>query len=147
MVEGFIMALSNVNAYALLADIIVGFHFTYVMFVVFGQIVIVLGWIFRWGFIRNLAFRIFHFLSILVVAMQAIFNMPCPLTIWEYRLREMAGQVAEWDISFIGRLLRLLVFYNFPPWFFTVLHVGFASIVLLTLILVPPRFKRITKQT
>ncbi len=141
------MILLNLNAYALLADLIVGFHFMYVMFVIFGQVVIVLGWIFRWGFIRNPIFRVIHFLSILVVAMQAIFGVLCPLTIWEYQLREMAGQVAEWDISFIGRLLRMLVFYNFPPWFFTVLHVGFASVVLLTLILVPPRFKRLNQKT
>jgi hypothetical protein len=130
------------NHYTLLADLIVGFHFLYVMFVVFGQVVIVLGWIFKWTFIRNPWFRIIHFLSILVVAAQAILAMPCPLTIWEYQLRELGGQTAEWEISFIGRLLRLLIFFDFPAWFFTVLHVGFASVVLLTLVLVPPRFGR-----
>lgn len=128
--------------YTLFADLIVGFHFTYVMFVVLGQIVIILGWIFKWQFVRNPYFRIIHFLSILVVAAQAILNVPCPLTIWEYQLRELGGQTAEWDISFVGRLLRLLIFFRFPAWFFTVLHVGFASVVLITLVLVPPRFKK-----
>jgi len=138
------MAFDYTQYYDVVADLIVGFHFSYVMFVLLGQVVIVLGWIYKWAFIRNPYFRVIHFLSILVVAMQAIFNVPCFLTIWENNLREMAGQTVEWDISFIGRLLRLLVFYNFPKWFFTVLHVGFASIVLITLFLVPPRFKKRT---
>jgi hypothetical protein len=134
--------MSNVYFYTLVADLIVGIHFMYVMFVLLGQIVIFAGWIFKWQFIRNQYFRILHFIAILVVAILAITSLPCPLTIWEYQLREMAGQVAEWDISFVGRLLRLFVFYDFPRWFFTVLHVGFASIVLLTLVFVPPQFKK-----
>lgn len=128
--------------YALIADFIVSIHFLYVMFVLFGQIIIILGWIFKWSFIRNPYFRILHFVAILIVAVQAILDVSCPLTLWENRLRSLAGQTVEWDISFIGRLLRLFVFYNFPSWFFTVLHVSFAGIVLLTLIFVPPKFRR-----
>jgi hypothetical protein len=128
--------------YDIFADVIVGFHLMYVMFVIFGLIIIVIGGIFRWRFIRNPYFRVIHFLSILVVATQAILNVPCPLTVWENQLRELAGQTVEWDISFIGRLLRLLVFYDFPDWVFTVMHVSFASVVLLTLVIIPPRFKK-----
>jgi hypothetical protein len=136
------MAIDFSKHYTLFADLIVAFHASYVMFVVFGQVFILLGWIFKWAFIRNPYFRVIHFLSILVVAAQAILKMPCPLTIWEYQLRELAGQNAQWEISFIGRLLRLLIFFDFPPWFFTILHVGFASVVLITLILVPPKFNK-----
>jgi hypothetical protein len=136
------MMVDPTTYYDFLADLLVGFHFLYVMFVIFGLIFIVIGGILRWSFIRNPYFRVIHFLSILVVAAQAIMNVPCPLTVWENQLRELAGQTVEWDISFIGRLLRLLVFYDFPDWAFTVLHVSFASVVLLTLVIIPPRFKK-----
>jgi hypothetical protein len=128
--------------YALLADLVVSFHFMYVMFVVLGLLIIIIGRIFKWKWIHNPWFRVIHFLSILVVAGQAILNIPCPLTIWENNFRIMAGQQVDLDISFIGRLLRLIIFYRFPAWFFTVLHVSFASIVLLTLVLIPPHFKK-----
>ena len=127
--------------FGLIADVIVGFHFSYVMFVVLGQAVIVIGFFLKWPFIRNPYFRVIHFISILIVALQALLNVPCPLTVWENNLRDLAGQHVEWDISFIGRLLRHLVFYDFPTWFFTILHVSFASVVLLTLLFIPPRFK------
>jgi hypothetical protein len=130
------------SIYGLFADLIVSFHFMYVMFVVLGLAIIIIGRIFKWKWIHNPWFRVIHFLSILVVAGQAILNIPCPLTIWENNFRIMAGQQVDLDISFIGRLLRLIIFYRFPAWFFTVLHVSFASIVLLTLVLIPPHFKK-----
>ena len=136
------MFLNIQTAYGLLADFVVSVHFLYVMFVLFGQITIIIGWIFKWEFIRNPYFRIIHFIAILIVAVQALTQIPCPLTVWENDLRRLAGQSVDVEISFIGRLLRLFVFYDFPKWFFTVLHVSFASLVLITLILVPPRFKK-----
>lgn len=131
----------NPNTYAILADILVGFHFLYVMFVIIGQVLILLGGILRWSWVRNIAFRIVHILSIGIVAAQALANVMCPLTIWEYQLREKAGQTANWDISFVGRLFRLIIFFDFPSWFFTILHVGFFSIVLISLVFIPPRRK------
>lgn len=132
------------NTYAILADIIVGFHFLYVMFVVVGLALIILGGILGWSWVRNIVFRIVHLISIGIVAAQALADVMCPLTIWEYRLRELAGQTASWDISFVGRLFRLIIFFRFPAWFFTVLHVGFFSIVLISLVFIPPRRKKTT---
>jgi len=108
----------QLNTYAILADIIVGFHFLYVMFVVVGLILIMMGGILGWSWVRNVTFRIVHLVSIGIVAAQALANVMCPLTIWEYQLRERAGQTASWDISFVGRLFRLIIFFDFPSWFF-----------------------------
>jgi hypothetical protein len=69
----------------------------------------------------------------------ALLGWICPLTEWEYRLRVAAGQQGELGISFVGRLFRLLVFYDLPTWFFTILHVSVALVVVMTLMLVPPR--------
>ncbi|MHC4587910.1 MAG: DUF2784 family protein [Planctomycetota bacterium] len=66
--------------------------------------------------------------------------MLCPLTEWEYALRDRAGQVYESDISFMGRVVRSVLFYEAPPWAFTVAYVLFALVVIATLIFVPPRW-------
>ena len=130
------------DLYAFAANAIVAFHFTYVMFVVIGELAIILGWIFHWHWIRNLPFRIIHFIATLTVAIQALVKVPCPLTVWEADLRELAGQASERDIRFVARLIRSVIFFDFPDWFFLMLYVGFGAIVLITLILVPPKIKK-----
>jgi hypothetical protein len=130
------------DLYAFAANAIVAFHFIYVMFVVMGELAIILGWIFHWQWIRNLPFRVVHFIATLTVAIQALVKVPCPLTVWEAALRELAGQASDRDITFVARLIRSLIFFNFPDWFFLMLYVGFGAIVLITLILVPPKLKR-----
>ena len=74
----------------------------------------------------------------LLVALQALLGVFCPLTVLENRLRTAAGQTAEEEITFLGRIIRHLIFYDFPGWFFTLLYVGFGVVVLGTLFLVPP---------
>jgi len=123
----------------LLADFLVALHFLLVLYITGGELLVIIGGLARWPWIRRRLFRFSHLLAILVVAGQALAGLPCPLTVWEYRLREAAGQTAEWQISFVGRLLRRIIFYEFPPQFFTLLHVGFAGLVLLSLLLWPPR--------
>jgi hypothetical protein len=125
--------------YAVLADLIVAVHLAYVGFVVVGQLLIVPGAIFGWGWIRNPWFRTLHLLAILVVAGEAFAGIPCPLTVWEDKLRELADQAAQGG-TFIGRLLD---FVMFPPglteaWSHA-LYYGFALLVLATFVLAPPR--------
>ena len=78
--------------YGFAADAIVVFHFCYVVFAVGGELIVLLGWLLGWRWIRNLAFRIVHLASVAVVAMEALIGVLCPLTDWEYRLRLLAGQ-------------------------------------------------------
>ncbi len=124
--------------YLLGADLLVTTHFLYVAFVVAGEAAILLGWHRNWVWVRNLLFRTVHFVAILIVAVQAVLRIPCPLTVWEYRLREMAGQTADWELSFVARLFRRIVFHPLPDWFFLLLYIGFGALVLITLFLVPP---------
>lgn len=126
--------------YALLADIIVVFHLLYVAFAVGGETVIIAGWLFRWRWIKNPVFRIAHLISVVLVAVEASFGIFCPLTIWEYKLRELAGQRVERDISFIARLVRMALFYDLPLWVFTVVYISFGILVVLTFVFIPPRF-------
>ena len=125
--------------FALLADIIVAVHFCYVGFTIGGEIVILLGGLFGWRWVRNLSFRIVHLAAVALVAVEALAGAQCPLTTWEYRLRMMAGQRAEEQISFVARLVRSMIFYDFPAWVFLAAYAGFALLVGITLILVAPR--------
>lgn len=128
--------------YALFADLLVLFHFSYVSFAVGGELFILAGAFLKWGVVRNLAFRIAHLVAVVFVTLESLVDVLCPLTEWEYNLRELAGQRVEREISFIGRLLRKIIFYDFPSWAFTLMYMGFGALVILTFILIPPRRKR-----
>jgi len=127
--------------YSFLADVVVAIHLAYVSFVIFGQLAILVGIVFRWGWIRNLWFRSLHLLAIVIVAVEAILNITCPLTTLEYNLRLWAGQNAE-EGSFIGRMLHDMMFFTAPQWVFTTCYVSFAAIVIGTFVLAPPRLRR-----
>lgn len=124
---------------ALLADAVVVLHFAYVLFAVGGEILVLAGGLLNWSWIRSLPFRLAHLAAVALVAAEALLGVICPLTDWEYRLRELAGQRVERQLSFVARLVRSVIFYDFPAWVFTLAYVGFAVIVALTFALFPPR--------
>ncbi len=120
------------------ADLIVFFHLLYVLFTVGGEILVLLGGAIGWHWIRNRVFRITHLLASFFVAVEALVGAMCPLTTIEYILRQRAGQTIDNEISFVGRLIRTIIFYDFPAVFFTFLYVGFASLVIITYFLIKP---------
>jgi len=125
---------------SLIADIIVSVHFVYMITVVGGLFVIILGCIFKWRFIRNFWFRTAHLGMILVVVFETIFGIPCPLTEWEYDLRIASGQYDAVSGSFIARLIQNIIFYDFPQYVFTIVYCLFGAAVLLTWLLIPPNY-------
>jgi Protein of Unknown function (DUF2784) len=124
--------------YGLLADVIVAVHVAYVSYVVLGQLLIWVGVLRRWAWVRNPWFRLTHLLAIAIVALEGVFAIECPLTVWERELRLAAGQSVTGE-TFIGRCLHNLIFYDVPPAVFTPFYVLFALVVLGTLWLAPPR--------
>jgi hypothetical protein len=123
----------------LLADLIVVLHATYVSFVVFGLVLILLGIALRWAWVRNFWFRIIHLVAIGIVVLEALIGLTCPLTHWEERLRAMAGEEG-YAGDFIGYWAHRLIFYRAEPWVFTVLYVSFGLAVLAAFVLAPPRW-------
>ena len=121
----------------LLADIIAIIHLGYVIYVILGLILIVLGIICRWKWIRNLPFRITHLLAIVGVACEALLGVDCPLTVLEFKLR-YALNLSEEKVSFIGSLVDSLLYYNAPGWLFTIIYAAFAIVVVITFIIAPP---------
>jgi hypothetical protein len=109
---------------SLLADVVLIVHFAFVLFVVGGLALIWIGALAGWAWVRNFWFRVAHLAAIAFVAAEALLGIWCPLTVWETQLR---GGDAE--RSFIAQWVQRLLFYDFPEWVFTVLHVGFALVV------------------
>ncbi|MGP0065636.1 MAG: DUF2784 domain-containing protein [Isosphaeraceae bacterium] len=122
----------------MLADLIVVFHATYVSFVVFGLVAILIGAVLRWKWVRNFWFRATHLTAIGIVVLEALLGITCPLTDWEQRLRISAGE-ASYSGDFIGYWAHQLIFYDAEPWVFTTIYILFGLAVAGALILAPPR--------
>jgi hypothetical protein len=126
------------NFFALAADAMVFVHLLYVSFTIGGTLLILTGGILKWRWVRNRRFRFLHLGAVVLVAVEALAGVWCPLTTWEWRLRARAGQDFEGDISFVGRLIRKIIFIEIPDWGFTLMYVGFALLVVAVYILIRP---------
>ncbi len=118
----------------MLADAILVVHFAFVLFVVLGFALVLVGGVRGWRWVRNRAFRYAHLAAIAFVAVEALAGIACPLTVWENALRH-AGPEGP---SFVGRWVSRLLYHDLPEWVFTVAYVLFAIAVAVTLWLVPP---------
>ena len=125
--------------YNYLADAVVVIHAAYIGFVILGLLAILLGVLFHWNWVRNFWFRAIHFLMILVVVVQAVLGILCPLTTLEKYWRNKGGGEV-YTGSFVGHWVHELIFFEAPHWVFTICYCVFGAIVLATLLLVPPRW-------
>ena len=121
----------------LLADVVLTVHFAFVAFVVGGLALIWIGSAAGWGWVRNFWFRIAHLAAIVLVAGETLVGVWCPLTVWEDALRGVHGEK-----SFVARWIHRVLFYDFPPWAFTVAYVAFALVVAATWRFVRPESPR-----
>lgn len=122
----------------LLADVILVVHLAFVLFVVGGFALILLGAALGWPWVRNPAFRYAHLGAIVFVALEALVGVACPLTVWEDALRRASPD----GPSFVGRWVSHVLYYDLPEWVFTVAYVLFALVVIASLIWIPPRGRR-----
>ena len=132
--------------YAYLADAVVIVHVLYVAYVVVGQLAIMIAAPFRWKWARNPWFRYTHLLAIAIVVFEVAMGWRCPLTTWEEQLRVLAGQGVAGADSFMGRMMRDILFYDLPEIFFNTLHVATGVVVLQGVLMFPPRWFRTTNR-
>ena len=126
--------------YGYLADFVVLVHVLYVGYVVAGQLAIMVAAPFRWQWARNPWFRYTHLLAIGIVAWEALNDIRCPITVWEEKLRALAGQDLAVGQSFMGRVFHDVLFYpDLPEIFFNTLHVAMFVVVIQGLLMYPPR--------
>jgi len=124
--------------YLLCADAILFLHVLFVLFVVLGLLLVLVGGVLKWRWVRNPFFRGVHLLAIGLVVLQAWLDMACPLTIWEMALREKAGAVV-YKGSCIAYWLERLLYVQAPPWVFTVVYTVFGSAVVASWYFIRPR--------
>jgi hypothetical protein len=140
--------------YGFLADVVVALHLAFVLYVLLGQVVIVVAGALKrqWG--RNPWFRWTHLASIAYVAYEAVMGIRCPLTVWEEQLRAMGGVTAATSgETFMGRITHDLLFVNQyftngqpPEGFFTTAYIAVFLIVAQAFVLYPPRAFRVRRR-
>lgn len=123
--------------YRLLADAVLLLHVGFVLFVVLGLVLILVGGVAGWSWVRNRWFRWLHLAAIGIVVLQAWLGVVCPLTLIENALRAQAGQ-AGYPGEFIAFWLRYALYYQAPPWVFTVVYTAFGAMVLIAWVFVRP---------
>ncbi|MBW1715601.1 MAG: DUF2784 domain-containing protein [Deltaproteobacteria bacterium] len=124
----------------ILADTIAIIHLGYVIFVILGFILILVGILLKWKWIRNLWFRVVHLGAIGGVALEALLGINCPLTVLEFELRYGATP-SDGRLSFVGNIVDSILFYDAPAWLFAIIYSAFAILVAITFILAPPSRK------
>jgi hypothetical protein len=125
--------------YAWLADLVLVLHWLFVLFVVGGQLLVVLGWWRSWQWARNRAFRLSHLLAIGFVVAESWLGLACPLTTLEDNLRQLYEPGRGYAGSFVAHWLHELLFYAAPAWLFTAVYTAFGLLVLASYVLYPPR--------
>jgi hypothetical protein len=128
-------------AYRLLADVVVVVHAGYVLWVIFGLLLTLVGILRKWNWVRGFWFRFTHLAMILVVVLESWLGIVCPLTTWEQYLRSRAGGEV-YRGGFVANIVHDLLFFEAPPAVFTLVYTLFGAAVLATLFLAPPRWPR-----
>jgi hypothetical protein len=123
--------------FKLLADLVVFLHAGYVAFIVIGQLAILAGIARGWRWVRSRRFRLAHLAAIFIVVAESLLGIVCPLTTLEQWLRSQSGQ-ATYRGDFLGYWVHEMLFFDAPPWNFTILYAAFGLIVATTFWLSPP---------
>ncbi len=126
---------------SLIADGIVTIHFVWIFYVLIGQLLILLGIALKWSWIRNFWFRFTHLTMMLIVAVESIFDIECPLTTWERQCRGGSLRLTQND-SFIAHWLGRMIFFDNidgNAWQFIVGYLTFTALVIWSFWKAPPR--------
>ena len=127
--------------YQLLADAVLVLHFSVVLFVVGGLVVVLAGNWFRWRWVNGWWFRLAHLATIAIVVAQGWLGQLCPLTTLESWLRVQAGEPG-YTKGFIEHWLQRIIFYEAPFWVFSLAYTVFAVFVAATWWYFPPTRRR-----
>ena len=124
--------------YRIAADLLLAIHTSFVLFVILGLVLILVGGVRGWRWVRSPWFRLGHLLAIGVVVAQAWLGVICPLTILEMTLRSRAGD-AVYSGSFIAHWMGTLLYHEAPLWVFATCYTAFGLLVVASWIIVRPR--------
>ena len=118
----------------ILAEAILAAHLAIILFNLFGLIVVPLGAICGWRFVRVRWWRLLHLVSLAAVAAQAVFGRACILTIWQAALTGEPGRPTPLIMGWVNRV----IYWPLPVWVFAALYLLVFGYALALLWLVPP---------
>ncbi len=111
------------------SDMVMLFHFAFILFLVGGQCLIMIGYHRRWRWTANREVRALHIACVLYVVAETWAGRWCPLTLLENRYREAAGQEL-YRTSFVEDWVGRLIYYDAPGWVFTAIYTAFGILVI-----------------
>jgi len=123
-----------------LADAVLLLHLGIIVFNIFGLVVIPLGAWRGWRFVYVFWWRALHLAILAVVALQALLQQVCFLTIWQAELLQPESSASSSPPLIAGWINRL-IYWPLPLWAFAILYVAVCVYTLLLWRLVPPRKK------
>ena len=127
--------------FRLAADLTVICHTGYALFILFGQLAILVGAWQGWRWIRGRRFRLIHLTAILIVVAESLLGIVCPLTTLEKWLRTQAGQ-ATYQGEFLARWAHELLFVEASPEVLASCYAAFGLCVVLSIWFVPPDWRK-----
>jgi hypothetical protein len=127
--------------YQALADAVLVLHLGIVVFIVAGLVLVVAGNLRGWRWVNAWWFRLAHLAAIGVVVAQAWLGQVCPLTTLESWLRGKSGQPV-YAGSFVAHWVQRILFYDAPPWAFTLAYTLFGLLVIAVWWRFPPLRRR-----
>ncbi|MEW5772815.1 MAG: DUF2784 domain-containing protein [Thermodesulfobacteriota bacterium] len=125
----------------LLADAVLILHLAVAGFIVLGLPLTWIGHWRGWRFVHSPWLRLPHLGAMALVLAEDLLGRHCPLTEWEWALRQAAlGQGPprqSWAAAWAGRML----YADLPDWAFTALYAGFFGLAAFTAWAVPIRMR------
>ena len=120
-----------------MADAVLAVHVAIVFFVVGGLGLILVGNALRWRWVNAPWLRLAHLAAIAVVVTESWFGIVCPLTTLEMFLRRQSG-TTTYGGGFVEHWLQRLLYFDAPPWVFTLGYSLFGLLVVATWWYFPP---------
>ena len=102
----------------ILAEIILYFHFIIFFFIRRGFVVIPLGYLLKWNFVKIKLLRLIHLLLMTFVTFETILGFMCPLTYFEKFLRNDTEAT-----NLITIVLHKIMYWDFPSHYFIILYI------------------------
>lgn len=133
--------MSDAPLYQVLADLVLAVHFSVVVFVLGGLVLIVVGNLRGWSWVNAWWFRLLHLGAIAVVVAEAWLGLACPLTSLEIWLRAMA-LTPTYSGSFIEHWVGRALYYDAPSWVFSLGYSVFGLLVVVAWWYFPPASSR-----
>lgn len=126
--------------FRLLADAVLVLHFSFIVFVVGGLVVVVVGNVRGWTWVNRYWLRMAHLGGIGFVVVESWLEVPCPLTTLEAWLRD-GGGAATYSQGFIEHWVQRVFAYEIRPWMFKFVDGAIGSLALFAWWRFPPQRK------